>query len=1801
MKQWVSALSGLVLAVSGTAANGKDLPNIDASQKGASSLRKDSHVQAQSSGLRVSRFGARAGESAFLWGNRTAVDERLQSALRRMSPEQAARVHLGRVAPLYNLSAEVAQSAPASVHPLLPGRDASLVTFQQKVDGIEVFRSALTLALNDRHELISLSGAFSPHAPASTKGRKLRFTLDAPRAISSAYEDLNGQAIDAISLEAVGKAQGPYTSYRFTAASNARYSAKMMAPARVKQVFFPLAERLVPAWYVELNTGAAGSSEGDYYAYVIAADNGRVLFRNNLTVSDAFSYRVWAQSTAPFLPDDGPQGTVGTPHPTGMPDGYQPPFAAPNLVTLQNAPFSRNDPWLPANATETVGNNVDAYADISGDDGLDDVDFRASVTAPKVFDRVYDVTQEPDATTGQQMAAITQLFFANNFFHDWYYDSGFTEAAGNAQEDNFGRGGFGNDSLRAEAQDSSGLNNANMSTPADGASPRMQMYLFTPNTETTFTVTAPGPIAGEYTPGVADFGPTAFSVSGNVVLVQDAGGASPTDGCETPFANAAAVAGNIALLDRGTCAFAVKALNAQAAGAIGVLIANNAPGAAPGLGGTDPAITTPTLSLSQADGATLKGALSGGPVSVVMFREAAPYRDGSIDNSIVAHEWGHYISNRLIADGNGLSNNQGRSMGEGWADMHALLMMARESDEALPGNEGFKGAYAVAGYVSGGGGNDGYYFGLRRYPYSTDFSRNPLTFKHIQAGVALPATAPINPDLVGTNNAEYHNAGEVWTSMLWEAYTSLLKDKPRLTFAQAQQRMKAYIVAGYKLTPPSPTFIEARDAILAAAYLGDPADFKLIYSAFARRGAGLRAVAPSRSSTTHAGVVESFLTGKDVELGGAELIENEGSCDDDGVLDNGESGVIRLTIYNTGDATVNATTATVTSSDPGVTLANGGLLTFPAIQPFASATVDVGVSLNGPQEVRILTFQVAYRDAEQSIPGDRTAAFQVRANTDDALNASASDDFEANVSPWTVGRDPNLGDYYPWFRYEETANEHYFYGVDAPETADIYLISPPLQVSASGSFSFTFDHRYAFEYGADDFGDLYFFDGGVIEISTDGGLTWADIGAQASPGYDAVLESGGDNPLEQREAFAGVSADYPAWIPATVNLGSSFAGQTVRIRFRIGTDLAVGSVGWDVENVSFSGITNTPFNKLVAETEQCVPNTPPVANAGPDQTVDERTPVTLNGSGSSDPEGEPLTYAWTQTAGPTAALTGANTANPTFTAPEVTASTALTFRLTVSDGDLTNSDTVTITVNNVNRAPVANAGPDASVDERTTVTLNGSGTDPDGGTLTYAWAQTDGPTVTLSSATAAKPTFTAPEVTANTALTFQLTVSDGTLTSSDTVTITVRNVNRTPVANAGPDQTVDEGATVTLAGSGTDADGDTVTYAWTQTAGPTAALSSATVANPTFTAPDVTANTTITFSLRVSDGTATSAADTVNITVRNVNRAPVANAGPDQTVNELAAVTLDGSGSTDPDGSTLTYAWTQTAGPAVTLTGATAAQPTFTAPEVEADTALTFQLTVSDGTLTSSDTVTITVANENRAPVANAGPAQTVDERTEVTLAGSGTDADGDTLTYAWTQTAGPTVALSDATVANPTFTAPEVAADTELTFSLVVSDGSASSEPSTVTLTVRDVNRAPVADAGADQSVQEGTEVRLAGTATDPDGDALTYAWTQTAGPSVTLTGADAAGATFTAPDVDADTVLTFTFKVTDAKGLSSEDTVSITVTAKTGGGDGDGDGDGDDGDEGCGCATDSGAGPLMPLLMLGMVVLSRRRLFSR
>ena len=289
-------------------------------------------------------------------------------------------------------------------------------------------------------------------------------------------------------------------------------------------------------------------------------------------------------------------------------------------------------------------------------------------------------------------------------------------------------------------------------------------------------------------------------------------------------------------------------------------------------------------------------------------------------------------------------------------------------------------------------------------------------------------------------------------------------------------------------------------------------------------------------------------------------------------------------------------------------------------------------------------------------------------------------------------------------------------------------------------------------------------------------------------------------------------------------------------------------------------------------------------------------------------------------------------------------------------------------------APFAHAGSSQDVQSGNTVVLDGSNSvDSDGVLQSYTWTQLKGPAVTLDNANSVMPGFTAPAVAGPTELVFKLTVGDDVgLLDADSVRISVFPPSTPPVANAGVDQTVFEGTLVTLDGTASiDADGTITQYLWTQMVEPLVTLDDILSATPTFTAPDVTGSAAMTFTLMVTDDAGLTASDTVVITVTDqLNAPPVGNAGVDQTVNEGMLVQLDGSSSTDSDGTIVSHLWSQTAGPPVTLDDATLVSPSFTAPMVSADTPLSFELQVTDdqGAM-GTDTVVITVQDATAADV----------------------------------------------------------------------------------------------------------------------------------------------------------------------------------------------------------------------------------------
>ncbi len=1735
MRRLVATLSGLALVLSGTGAAARSLPNYDALQDAKPSGRALAGFKpVKEPGARVAHVDALTNAPTFIWARKGAQTS-LGAAYARMAPEHAAMVQLAEHAPLYGLSSF--ESAGARVVSVSQGaQGVKVVTLAQEASGIEVFRQNLNVLLDRDNEVVAISGTLSKHVSAEVPAARVRFTLPAHEAISVAYQDLTGTGLDASLLKRLSAKQvsdGKYSHYELATYARPLNEA-LVIPARVKQVLYSLPNALVPAYYVELNTGRADSQESDYYGYVVSAADGRLLMRNNLTAHAEFSYRTFADTTPPYTPHDGPSGSSATPHPTGMPDGYRPPYVAPSLVTLQNVPFSQNDPWLADGATETRGNNVDAYADLVAPDNYNAGDLRPTVTAPGVFDRTMLFDIQPNANAEQIAAATTNLFFVNNWLHDWYYDAGFNEASGNAQTDNFGRGGLGNDAIRAQAQDYGGTNNANMSTPADGASPRMQMYIFSGPRNARLTANAPASVAGNYAVGVAaGFGPQTFDVTGDVVVAQDAAdatGPSTTDAC-TALTNAADVAGKIAFVDRGTCGFTIKMQNAQAAGAIGVIVADNVAGAVVDLGGTGTGITIPALRVTLADGNKLRVA-SG--LNVRLFRGATLNLDGTVDNFIVAHEWGHYISNRLVGNAAGLVNNQGRAMGEGWGDFTGLLMVTRPEDITVPSNANWNGVYGPAEFATRGISADAAFFGIRRGGYSVDMTKNALSFRHIMDGVPLPTTTPFAP---GGVNSQVHNSGEVWATMLWECYVALLRAHP---FQEAQDRMKSYLVNGYKMTPVAPTYLEARDAVLAAAYANDPADGERLWRAFARRGAGVGAVAPDRYSTNHAGVVESFALGTSVEFESLSFADSLTSPGDaDGILDNGETGRLVIVARNRGSAPARGTSVTVFSATPGVTVGNRGSAVFPEIPVGGVAEVSVPVSLAGASMAQRADFSLALRDDGQAIPGDKAASVAFKVHYDEVPNATPTETVEASLGklPWTREDVPTLAR----GAFEVVAfsdlNRAWF-GPNLGAASDVRLVSPALTVSDTQPLVINWRHAYDFEKDGTDY-----YDGAVIELTEDGGATWVDIG---TPLYTGALEAytGNLNPLAGRPAIGGTTAGFPALLPASLDLGTRYAGKTVRIRFRLGADNGAAATGWVLDDLTFSGITNTPFTKICSDMGACA-NSLPVVSAGPDVTADERTVVTLKGS-ALDFDNDALTYTWTQVSGPAVTLTGANTPGPSFTAPEVTSDTDVVLRLTVGDGKASVTDTVSVRVKDVNRAPTVNAGVDGTTDERGGYTLSGSASDAEGDTLTYLWTQVSGPAVALRNYDKASASFTTPEVAFDETLSFRLTVSDGKLTASDTVDVVVRHVNRAPILMASS-VTVDERSTASIEATASDMDGDTLTYSWTQVSGTPVVLSGADTATVSFPTGEVSADSVLTFQVTVSDGKASVSRDVV-VNVRHLNRAPTVNAGVDGSVNERQSVTLSGSAS-DADGDTLSYSWVQVSGTPVALIGANLASATFTAPDTVSGETLSFLLTVSDGKVTVSDTVDVMVNNQNRAPVVTAA-AVTVDERSTASLVAMASDVDGDALTYGWTQVSGAPFTLSGADTATVSFATGEVTTDRSFTFRVTVSDGTASASQNVV-VNVRNVNRAPVANAGTAVSVVARATANLDGSASaDADGGALSYQWIQVGGPWVMLAGGDTATPSFTAPDVKAATELAFRLVVRDGSLSSEPSTVTVTVS---------------------------------------------------
>ena len=593
------------------------------------------------------------------------------------------RAFLDRHSALFGHGAEVLDGARTARDYVTEHNQLRTMVWQQQHQGIRIFEATLQAHVTSRGELVNVASRLLPH-PDTAEVKAAR-KVNAPDAVRAAARSL-GDPLEQSHLSTASATRGEEEQQEFEASP-------LLTEASAQLVWLPQnAETMRLCWEVI----SVSRRTGWMHRTLVDAETGTVSRQASLTeaISPA-SYRVFTgDSPTPLSPG----------HATPL--NSQPPEVSRELVTITalNTTASPNG-WINDGGNETLGNNVDAHLDLNADNIADTP--RPQGSPARFFDTQLNLTLYPSA---YRNASVVNLFYWNNVMHDRLYELGFTEAAGNFQTSNLGRGGLGNDPVRADAQDGLDLNNANFSTPPDGSPPRMQMFLY--------------------------------------------------------------------------------------------------------------------------DGTSYM-------------------RDSCFDAEIILHEYAHGLSNRLVGGGTGISALQSRGMGEGWSDFYALSILSEPTDNAA--GTYAKGAYAA--WLIEPRFNANYYFGVRRYPYSTNLQKNPLTFRDIDPSQADSHFGiPLSP-VPSSSATSVHNIGEVWCMMLWEARAALIA---KLGPIPGNTMMLRLTTDGMKLAPANPNFIQARDAILQAdQVLNAGANRPQLWTAFAKRGMGSGASAPSSSTTT--GVVESAI------------------------------------------------------------------------------------------------------------------------------------------------------------------------------------------------------------------------------------------------------------------------------------------------------------------------------------------------------------------------------------------------------------------------------------------------------------------------------------------------------------------------------------------------------------------------------------------------------------------------------------------------------------------------------------------------------------------------------------------------------------------------------------------------------------------------------------------------------------------------------------------------------------------------------------------------------------------------------
>ena len=798
------------------------------------------------------------------------------------------------------------------------------------------------------------------------------------------------------------------------------------------------------------------------YAFIHAAEDGQLLQKTSLTHAVAYNYKVYADNNG--LPADSVYGST-QPHPTGTPDDTQPSvFADQVIVNVEEISVTVNDPWLPAGATETVGNNVDIFFnslllpdgtyDNNFSDGLAygpgfqpiDGDFRAQLGAGSTFDYTYNpaisaddfyqlfsdpVPSNPSPDDPQINAKLVQGFYMANVMRDIFYDAGFTEVAGNAQEDNYGRGGIENDRMIIHG-----------------------------NCLSTFVFT-------------------------------------PEDGVQ------------------------------------------------------------PVMCLGRNSSSSTN-------------------KDASFDYSIFAHEWSHYMYKRLVQGPTLPSGNQGSSLNEGWADLVGIFMTLDAADFSSPTAAGFDSVYTVGGYFNtdyslnyiayfdpNGTPPDAHFYGIRRWPFGAS---NPLTFRHIEHLQELPNTHPYF-DWKGRSkfNSEYHSAGEIWAASTWDCFRNILADRTDRTFTENKSQLAAYIVGGMAATPPDPTYTEARNGLLLAINQSDPTDWQICRQAFADRGMGSGAISPDRFSKTHANVVERFAN-DDLEMTvvSANLTDDLVSFDNDGILDEFETGNLNLTLKNTGFKTIEfSSIELISSADYSFPAAANEFFDVP---PGGEIEVLLPIKLLHNRQFDDTEFTLVTAlstdNGNTSGGGDTVLSFKTHFNQASSDAATETLDYEAAMNLWaeeTLYQYPFINPHYERRELAGSTNVvlqigEVFGGFEKTLTSP-WLTLDPLNPEVNLSI----DHTYLLGDTGQQLNVEYSFDD----------ENWLTMSTQ------------NNNPA----IFLGDDLNYPTLGFEPLSIPDLDGNTQFKIRFYINafTDYTPTEAIWMIDNISLDGVTEQPFLTVTSQ------------------------------------------------------------------------------------------------------------------------------------------------------------------------------------------------------------------------------------------------------------------------------------------------------------------------------------------------------------------------------------------------------------------------------------------------------------------------------------------------------------------------------------------------------------------------------------------------------------------------------------------